>query len=288
MNKKKNYYIDKALIDLQSNVKARATWEHKAVGSQRAIAKKGSLEYFKQIQKYRYGYETPFIPFTFNFNDLNGMNVLEIGVGNGIDAVEMIKNGAIYSGVDITENHINLTKKNITYNFAEDSKLIVKRIYKNDLLKINLLEKYDVVYSFGVLHHIEHERLYLLKIHQILKNNGQLRIAVYSKYSFFNYWLIFTWIFRNKMKNSFMDWQSHIAEGSELGNPVVIKIRSKKEVVSLLENSGFKILNYSRNGFVQGYVPIIGKYLEPNGKILKFFGKFLGWYHCIICTSNKL
>ena len=90
------------------------------------------------------------------------------------------------------------------------------------------------------------------------------------------------------MKNSFMDWQSHIAEGSELGNPVVIKIRSKKEVVSLLENSGFKILNYSRNGFVQGYVPIIGKYLEPNGKILKFFGKFLGWYHCIICTSNKL
>ena len=51
MNKKKNYYNDKDLINLQSNVRARATWELKAVGSQRAVAKKGSPEYFKQIQK---------------------------------------------------------------------------------------------------------------------------------------------------------------------------------------------------------------------------------------------
>ncbi len=33
---------------------------------------------------------------------------IEIGV-SGIDAVEMMRNGAIYTGLDITENHIALT-----------------------------------------------------------------------------------------------------------------------------------------------------------------------------------
>jgi 2-polyprenyl-3-methyl-5-hydroxy-6-metoxy-1,4-benzoquinol methylase len=278
---------DVNLIDVKSNVRARATWENKAVGSQRSMADKGSIDYFNQIKEYRYGYETPFIPFVFNFNDLNNKKVLEIGVGNGIDAVEMIKNGAKYSGVDITKNHIELTKKNIGYSFKNESESMVKSLYEGDMLETEFPNKFDVVYSFGVLHHIQHEQAYLKKIRWLLNDTGQLRIAVYAKYSFFYYWLLFTWIVRNKMKNSYSDWQSHIAEGSDLGTPVVIKIRSKKEVVNLLETSGFEIFNYSRNGFVQGYIPIIGKYLNPNGSILAFFGRFLGWYHCFICSPKK-
>ena len=275
------------LIDVNSNIQARETWENKAVGSQRAAAEKGTKEYFTQIKAYRYGYETPFIPYVFNFNDLDDKTVLEIGVGNGIDAVEMIKYGAKYSGVDITKNHIELTKKNICYSYEERCDSLVKTIYEGALLGIELPNKFDVVYSFGVLHHIQHENAYLLKIRELLANNGELRIAVYAKYSFFNCWLLFTWVLRNRIKNSFSDWQSHIAEGSELGNPVVIKIRSKKEVAQLLEKSGFEILSYSRNGFVQGYIPVIGKYLNPRGRVLGLLAKFLGWYHCIICTPHK-
>ena len=71
-----------------SNRRARSTWEHKAVGSQRARSAAGTAEYYEQIRTYRYGYETPFIPEFFGFSDLErGKRVLEIGVGNGIDAV---------------------------------------------------------------------------------------------------------------------------------------------------------------------------------------------------------
>ena len=99
----------------ESNRRARATWENKAVGSHRSSASKGSFEYFRQIRNYRYGYETPFISEVFEFDGLKGKQVLEIGVGNGIDAVEMMVNGATYTGIDITENHLELTKKYYDY-----------------------------------------------------------------------------------------------------------------------------------------------------------------------------
>ena len=68
-----------------------------------------------------------------------------------------------------------------------------------------------------------------------------------------------------------------------LKNPV----NDAKLIAKTLDSLGFEILEYSRNGFVQGYIPFFGRYLKPNGLILNFFGSFLGWYHCIICKPNK-
>ena len=195
----------------RSNVQARSTWERKAVGSQRAVAAAGTREYFEQIRAYRYGYETPFIPSFFNFAGLAGKRVLEIGVGNGIDAVEMLRNGAIYSGIDITQNHLELTRRYVEIVEKEIAGR-VEALIEGDLLNTVVAGNYDVVYSFGVLHHIAHERNYLQRIRELLGPDGELRIAVYSKYSFFNIWMITTCIFRNNMCNPLDDWISHVAE----------------------------------------------------------------------------
>lgn len=266
-----------------SNQMARATWEVKAVGSQRASSAAGSRRYFEEIRAYRYGYETPFIADFFEFSGMAKKRVLEVGVGNGIDAAEMIRNGAIYSGIDITNNHLELTKTYLTYIIQEGVKGSVEKIVEGDLLETKLDGNYDVVYSFGVLHHIAHEVDYLKRIHGLLKNGGELRAAFYSKYSFFNAWLIATWIFRNRMRVSLRDWQSHIAEGSEIGNPVVIKIRSKRELAKLLSGAGFEVIKYGKKGFVQNYLPLLGRLLSPNGRVLDFLARLLGWYHCFIC-----
>ena len=39
--------------------------------------------------------------------------------------------------------------------------------------------------AFGTLHHISHELSFLKRIYQILDKDGELRVALYSKYSFF-------------------------------------------------------------------------------------------------------
>lgn len=269
----------------RSNAQARSTWERKAVGSQRAVAAAGTREYFEQIRAYRYGYETPFIPGFFDFAGLAGKRVLEVGVGNGIDAVEMMCNGARYTGVDITRNHLELTRRYIEI-VGEEVTGEVEALVEGDLLHTEMAGNYDVVYSFGVLHHIAHERNYLQRIRELLGSGGELRIAVYSKYSFFNIWMIATWIVRNRLRNPLDDWRSHVAEGSNLGDPVVIKIRSRREVQEMLEASGFEVIRYGRKGFVQGYLPGIGRFLKPDGHVLNAFAHILGWYHCFVCRRS--
>ena len=222
---------DKRLAREHSNTQARFTWEHKAVGNHRAQSAAGTLEYYKQIRAYRYGYETPFIPEFFKFSDLHGKRVLEVGVGNGIDGVEMMQNGACYTGIDITRNHLDLTRRYIELERNSGHDLDVENIIEGDLLESELPGDYDVIYSFGVLHHIAHESEYLEQLHKLLSEQGELRIAVYSKFSFFNFWMAITWLFKNRMQNSFSDWQSHLAEDSHLGDPVVIKIRNRNRVI---------------------------------------------------------
>ena len=80
----------------KSNISAIKTRSKYPVGGHRSLAPIGTEEYYLKLKNHRYNYETPFILDTFHFKDLGNKEVLEIGVGNGIDAVEMMRNGAIY------------------------------------------------------------------------------------------------------------------------------------------------------------------------------------------------
>lgn len=269
-----------------SNERARHTWEAKAVGSQRAVSPAGSRGYFDEIRAYRYGYETPFVPGFFDFAGLAGKRVLEIGVGNGIDAMEMLRSGAVYTGIDITCNHLDLTRRHVKLVGPGNIPGRVEAIVEGDLLETPLPGGYDVVYSFGVLHHIAHEADYLRRIRELLRPGGELRVAFYSRFSFFNIWLLATWLVRNRRRNSLADWQAHVAEGSPLGTPVVIKIRSRAAIQALLEANGFEVVRYGKKGFVQRYLPLVGRFLAPNGAVLNGCARLLGWYHCFVCRRT--
>jgi 2-polyprenyl-3-methyl-5-hydroxy-6-metoxy-1,4-benzoquinol methylase len=270
----------------QSNRQARSTWERRAVAEHRSRAPKGTAQYFEQIRAYRYGYETPFIPEFFGFSGLKGKRVLEIGVGNGIDAVEMLRHGAIYTGIDVTQNHLSLTRQYIELEQQQGRAMHLEALVEADLVDADLPGDYDVIYSFGVLHHIAHEADMLRRIHQLLAPGGELRLAVYSRFSVFNVWMISTWLLCDRMRHSLSDWQSHKAEASHLGDPVVIRIRGRREVESLLEAAGFHIVRYGRRGFVTGYLPGVGRFLKSDGITVRTLASMFGWYHCFICRPR--
>ena len=57
-------------------------------------------------------------------------------------------------------------------------------------------------------------------------------------------------------------------------------------IQKMLENNGFKVMRYARKGFVQGYLPFVGRFFRPDGLILNTFAKYLGWYHCFVCQVS--
>jgi SAM-dependent methyltransferase len=263
-----------------ANRAARTTWTRRPVGSQRSAHAPGDPEYFEDLRRYRYGYETPFIPDFFRFDALRGQRVLEVGVGNGVDAVAMMQAGALYHGVDVTARHLELTAANLQQHGLQPGAL-----WCADLLQLDLPTRFDAIYSFGVLHHIPHEAAYLARMRELLAPGGRVLIGVYSKYSFFNTYLVASWLARCRARVPLDHWRSHVAELSELHEPVTIRIRSRAQVQRLLEASGLRVERYRKAGFVQGNLPLIGRLFAPDGGVLNACGALLGWYHLFECSA---
>lgn len=264
-----------------SNKAAQDRWNQRAVGAQRASAPRGSREYFDQIERHRYGYETPFIK-DLLLTDLEGKSVLEIGVGNGIDASVICERADSYVGIDITRNHLDLTEQNLKQKGFRNFSLV-----EGDLTEFDFGDKkFDVIYSFGVMHHIAHEEDFLKRAKSLLTPDGEMRLAVYSKWSFFNAYILATWLIRNRCRVKFNLWQGHLTDASSFDNPIVVKVRSKSQYKDLLEQNGFVIKTYYKRGFVQRYIPALGKFLHPNGYILNVLGSLFGWYHIFIVKTR--
>lgn len=260
----------------ESNLRAQQLWEHQSVGGKRSAALPGTRQYFADLYRYRYGYEHPWIPDFFNFAGLSGKDVLEIGIGTGLDAVEMARWGARYTGVDVVENHLRLTKQ----NFAINLPAYEPRLIHGDLTATELRVRFDVVYSFGVLHHIAHEREYLHRIHDLLKPGGRLLVGLYANVSFFNAYMVARWLLELKCRRiPLSNWRSSVSEGSALEQPVVIRVRSRRDIEKLYREAGFEPRRYAKYGFVQNNLPLIGRACHPNGVVLRTLGRMLGWYH---------
>lgn len=261
----------------KGNNASQRRWNKAAVGSQRSSSDPGTKSYYQDIETYRYGYETPFIP-ELLLSGLEGRKVLELGVGNGIDAALICKNASHYTGMDITENHIALTKKYLNLSGFDNFAVI-----HSDLLDYDFKnEKFDVIYSFGTLHHISHEVQILRKMKSILNPGGEIRIAVYSKFSFFNLYMLVTWIIKNRMKVSLNKWQGLISDAASFDDPIVIKLRTRRQCEILIARSGLKVRRYYKRGFPHRNIPFFGKYLATGGLVLTGLSAILGWYHIFV------
>jgi len=143
-----------------------------------------SRKYFDEVRKKKYFVENHILKFA-DFKKYNKKNVLEIGCGIGTDAMEFIKNGAKYIGIDYSDESIKICKKR-----TEVLKLTNKKpsfIIDNceELKKIKKLKKkFHLIYSFGVLHHTVNMQKAFNRIYEIADKNTEIKIMLYAKNSY--------------------------------------------------------------------------------------------------------
>lgn len=120
----------------------------------------------------------PFILDFAKFEEFRDKRVLEIGVGLGADHQKFAEAGADLYGVDLTERAVELTRNRLAC-FDLESKLEV-----GDAEYLSFEdESFDLVYSWGVLHHSPDTPRAISEVWRVLKLGGTCKIMIYHKWS---------------------------------------------------------------------------------------------------------
>jgi len=138
----------------------------------------GSERFFAETARYRYESYAPWLGRLIDSFDVRGKALLEVGCGMGIDLLRFAANGAVCTGIDLVDRHLSLAEK----LFALSGKHA--RLLKEDAESLPFPdESFDMVYSFGVLHHTPGIERAVAEIHRVLKPNGIAVVGLYHKHS---------------------------------------------------------------------------------------------------------
>ena len=192
-----------------------------------------TLSYFNEIAYQRYNVYYSFIPSIAEFEFHPGEKVLDIGVGLGTDIVSYAKNGAIVSGVDLTENAIEVTKNHLELFNLKAEKLVVA-----DAENLPFDDNhFDVVYSFGVLHHTPNTEKAIAEALRVLKPGGKVIVMLYARgWKHYFKRLFISGILRGQLFK--FGYDKTVSKNTEVkGNSPLTYVLKKKEIKKIFENA---------------------------------------------------
>lgn len=232
----------------------------------------GTYEYFEENSSNRYLVE-PHIKSFADFQSYKGKRVLEIGCGIGADGVEFAKHGAEYVGIDISCSSLEIAKKrfsvyNLKGSFYEMS--------GDDPALINL-GKFDLVYSFGVIHHYPNAHAIINNIYELLTDDGVFKFMVYAT----NSW-------KNAMIRSGLD-QYEAQVNCPLANTYTTEqinalLVDKFKNITITQDHCFM---YNIADYKQRVYTLEPWFSNMPSEMINAIRKYLGWHLLVTCIKNK-
>lgn len=162
------------------NKEVRTFWEQEPCGTAPAIV--GGLpvrtrEWFEQVERYRYEVE-PFIHAVAQFTRHRGKRMLEVGVGAGTDHLQWARAGCECYGVDLTDAGIATTRERLALYGLHSN---LQRVDAETLPFDDGF--FDLVYSWGVIHHSAHPDQIVAEIARVLRPGGTFIGMLYGRHS---------------------------------------------------------------------------------------------------------
>jgi SAM-dependent methyltransferase len=157
----------------------RDFWNARPCNIRHSTAEVGTREYFDAVEARKYFVE-PHIPGFAQFDRWAGKKVLEIGCGIGTDAVNFARAGAQYTGIELSAASLELTRKRFEV-FGLAGRLLCGNA--EQLTEVLPPEQFDLVYSFGVLHHTPSPETVVDQIHRYMADDAEFRLMLYANKS---------------------------------------------------------------------------------------------------------
>ncbi|MCS7177282.1 MAG: class I SAM-dependent methyltransferase [Candidatus Kapabacteria bacterium] len=155
----------------------RQYWDQQPCGTQFTHLPWGTSEFFTEVERFRYAVQ-PFMHRLIGFHRYAGKRVLEIGCGLGTDLLQFARGGATVTGIDLSPQSVELARQHFELRGQEGTFLVA------DVEQLPFPDNtFDVVYSFGVLHHTPNIQHALAEIYRVLVPGGEVILMLYHRHS---------------------------------------------------------------------------------------------------------
>ena len=157
-------------------------WNEAVCGENLYLSSADRRGYEAQARR-RYELE-PYIPEFADFPSAKEKRVLEIGVGLGADHQRLAEAGADLYGIDLAERAVEHTRRRLAICGLSS------RLATGDGEHLQFPEEwFDIIYSWGVLHHSPDTPRAIAEIRRVLKTGGIAKVMIYHKWSLVGYML---------------------------------------------------------------------------------------------------
>jgi len=233
----------------------RNYWNNRPCNIRHSTQPIGTREYFDEVEARKYLVE-PHIPAFADFEKWRGKKVLAIGCGIGTDTINFARHGAQVTTVDLSDKSMALARQRAEV-FGLSDRIRFCPGNAEELASFVPVEPYDLIYSFGVIHHTPHPdavleqlRQYTHRAHNSAASDANsasaapqttVKIMVYYKWS----WKV-GWIVAAEGHGKFWKLDELVARSSEAqtGCPITYTY-SRSSGKALLERHGFHVTDVS-------------------------------------------
>jgi 2-polyprenyl-3-methyl-5-hydroxy-6-metoxy-1,4-benzoquinol methylase len=210
-------------------------WDARPCNIRHSTKPIGSKEYFDEVEARKYFVE-PHIPAFADFDRWRGKRVLEVGCGIGTDSINFARADAELTAVELSGESLSIAVQRADVMGVADRIQFVQA-NAEELTSALDDEPYDLVYSFGVVHHTPHPERALAEMRALTAPRGTLKLMIYHRRS----WKAF-WIVAAQGRGRFWQADELIAEHSEAetGCPVTFAY-TRSQARELVEGGGFRV-----------------------------------------------
>ncbi len=262
-------------------------WNRRPCNIRHSPLQVGTRAYYDQVRHRKYLVE-PHIPRFAQFRKWRGKRVLEIGCGIGTDTLSFASAGAQVTAVDLSETSLALTEQRAKVYGLQDH-IQLYHANAESLADVVPEAPYDLVYSFGVIHHTPNPNRVLEELRRYTPPGSTLKIMVYHRYAWKVLSILLTYG-RGRLWN--LDRLIACYSEAQTGCPITYSY-SPKTARQLLQSHGYRVTesfidhifpyrvsDYKQYRYVkQWYFRVMPR------PLFRYLERHFGWHLCITAQA---